>query len=43
MAAYSAYVFRSLGYSGLVSKAILPVVVLGVGFKAVEYGLTTGR
>lgn len=43
MGAYGAYVFRSFGYQGLVSKAMLPVVALGVGYKAVELGLNYGR
>ena len=43
MGGYTAYVFRSLGYQGLVSKAILPVVGLAAGYKAVEYGLNWGR
>ena len=43
MGLYSVYVFRSLGYQGLVSKAMLPAVVIGVGVKVVEYGLNTGR
>jgi hypothetical protein len=43
MGGYSAYVFRFHGYQGLISRAMLPVVVLGVGFKAVEYGINFGR
>jgi len=43
MAGYTAYVFRSTGYQGIVSKAMLPVAVLGLGYKAVEYGLNVGR
>lgn len=43
MSGYTAYVFKSHGYSGLVSKAMLPVAVIGVGYKAVEYGLNFGR
>ena len=43
MGGYTAYVFRSFGYQGLVSKAMIPVVGIAVGFKAVEYGLNYGR
>ena len=43
MGGYSFYVFRGMGYQGLVSKAMLPVVALGAGYKAVEYGLNAGR
>jgi hypothetical protein len=32
-----------MGYKGLVSKAILPAVALGAGYKFVEYGLNAGR
>ena len=39
MGAYSLYVFRSVGYQGLISKAMLPVVAMGVGYKVLEYGL----
>ncbi len=43
MAGYSTYVFRSLGYKGLASKAMLPLVGLAVGYKGVEYGLNWSR
>jgi hypothetical protein len=43
MSVYTAYVFRSLGYKGLVSKAIIPVAGFAVGYKVVEYGLNWGR
>ena len=43
MGLYTAYLFRSMGYKGLVSKAILPAVILGVGYKVFEYGLNAGR
>lgn len=43
MGGYTTYVFKSFGYKGLVSKAMIPVVALGVGYKAVEYGLNWGR
>jgi hypothetical protein len=43
MGGYTAYVFRSFGYQGFVSKAMIPVVGIAVGFKAVEYGLNLGR
>ena len=33
MGGYSAIVFRSHGYQGLISKAMLPVIALGVGMK----------
>lgn len=40
---YSAYVFRSFGYKGLVSKAMIPALALFAGYKAVDYGLNIGR
>ena len=40
---YTTYVFRSFGYKGLVSKAMIPVVALVAGYKAVDYGLNYGR
>ncbi len=43
MSLYTAYVFRTMGYSGLVSKAMLPVAAIGVGYKVFEYGLNAGR
>jgi hypothetical protein len=43
MGGYSTYVFKSLGYKGFVSKAMIPVAGLAVGYKAVEYGLNWGR
>lgn len=36
---YTSIVFRSQGYQGLISKAMLPVIALGVGMKGTEYGL----
>lgn len=43
MGGYSTMVFRSQGYQGLISKAMLPVLALGVGMKATEYGINFGR
>ena len=43
MGGYSAIVFRSHGYQGLISKAMLPVFALGVGMKGTSYGLNYGR
>lgn len=40
---YTAYVFRSLGYKGLISKAMIPAVGIAVGYKVVEYGMNFGR
>ena len=40
---YTTYVFRSFGYKGLVSKAMIPAVALVAGYKAVDYGLNYGR
>jgi hypothetical protein len=35
MGVYSAFVFKNMGYKGLISKAMLPVAVFGVGYKAI--------
>ena len=43
MGGYSAYVFRSLGYKGLYSKAMIPLVALGVGYRVVDYGMNELR
>ena len=43
MGGYTAVVFRSHGYQGLISKAMLPVIALGVSMKGTEYGLNYGR
>lgn len=43
MGVYTAYVFRSFGYKGLISKAMIPAVGIAVGYKVVEFGLNYGR
>lgn len=43
MSLYTLYVFKTMGYQGLYSKAIIPAVALGVGYKVIEYGLNAGR
>ena len=43
MSVYSAYLFRTMGYQGFATKAVAPVIVIGVAYKAVEYGLNAGR
>ena len=43
MGIYTAFIFRNMGYKGLVSRTMLPVVVFGVGYKVFEYGLNAGR
>jgi len=36
---YTTYVFRSFGYKGLASKAMIPALALFAGYKAVDFGL----
>lgn len=40
---YTTYVFRSFGYKGLASKAMIPALALIGGYKAVDYALNAGR